>query len=485
MPSFKEVPIAEAVSLPDVQAAMEAVETQITPRKKKPAETTASVYKSTDDPPIEPTVTDETMDDAKPSSYAIEARDDNDGQEIQAACTGLAQGTRKSNGVDAQSQHYATVASKSSTDEISEEEPVNPHDLDSINHDILARCMAAPFHARAMHLFYTYKDNKDWDATLPQLNIPIISQKRCIEVMRKNKLEENELVSKNSQDVHSQQNLTKYPQFHQQNQHHQTAPRVPQAASFPLQLCNQSHASNIPSNYNTTPKYNLSDAQHNRDFNQLQAALATASNIYTQTAGFPYPQFFPSAFNNAYVNNFQLYQLAQAQNAARNAAQIPQATATARCTLNESNTKLVAKLPVAFGFQLNNDVSRVLAQQATQTWSTRGINAMKSAKSKSVKAKTPRKSPSTTPNKSPRMSPALVPTTEQKKKGLPEGWTAKTFQRAGGGTAGQFDTYFYSPVTNIKFRSKNKIKIFVEIVEEVGGDELRAFQLFKERGHRV
>lgn len=510
MPSFKQVPIAEAVSLPDAPAAMETVKTQITPRKK-PAETAASVDEGTDDPPIEQTVTDETMDEAKLIGYTKEARDDNDGRgtlATEAACIGLER-TRKSNddeqknsNIDVQNQHDTAVTLKRCIDEVSEDEPVNPHDLDSINHDILARLMAAPFHARAMHMLYTYKENKDWDVTLPQLNIPIISQKRCIEVMKKHKVEEKDLakklspwrtlsqhnkaVPKSPQNTLLQQNLLNDPQFHQQNQYRQTAPPIPQANSVPLQLFNQSHAPNMSSNHNSTLKYNLPNAQHNQHFSQPHASVPTASNSYTPVAGFPYPRFFPPAFNNGYMNNFQMYQLAQAQNAARNAAApIPQATASARTLLNESNTQLVAKLPVAFGFQLNNDMSRVLAQQATQTLSDLGKNALKSAKSKSGKAKTPRKSPSTTPHRSPRMSPAQVPTAEQKKKGLPEGWTAKTFQRAGGDTAGQTDTYFYSPVTNIKFRSKNKIKIFVEIMEEVGGDEKRAFKLFKERGHRV
>jgi hypothetical protein len=83
------------------------------------------------------------------------------------------------------------------------------------------------------------------------------------------------------------------------------------------------------------------------------------------------------------------------------------------------------------------------------------------------------------------MSPVLVPTKSDKMIGLPEGWIAKSYQRLGGCTIGQTDTYFYSPVTQIKFRSKKNIQIFIKIVQEVGGDEKKAFELYKERGHRL
>ena len=48
-----------------------------------------------------------------------------------------------------------------------------------------------------------------------------------------------------------------------------------------------------------------------------------------------------------------------------------------------------------------------------------------------------------------------------------EGWTAKTFQRQTGSSAGTTDSYWYSPALEKKFRSKAEIKRFKEALAEV------------------
>jgi hypothetical protein len=153
-----------------------------------------------------------------------------------------------------------------------------------------------------------------------------------------------------------------------------------------------------------------------------------------------------------------------------------------------------AKYPVAFGFQLNtrdNDESLEQAKSAAAQWAHNGMKAIhakgQTFSSSTPEARaTPRTSPKLKPNNSPRTSPKLVPT-KVPMNDLPEGWTAKTFLRQGGNSAGSTDTYFYSPLNQIKFRSKKAVRIFSDILKDggVNGDEKKAFELFKQRGHKV
>ncbi|KAL9189894.1 hypothetical protein ACHAXT_009569 [Thalassiosira profunda] len=154
-----------------------------------------------------------------------------------------------------------------------------------------------------------------------------------------------------------------------------------------------------------------------------------------------------------------------------------------------ADNQSAAKMPVAFGFDLDNDASKRLAQAAAENWLVLGGKAMKSkAKGRvSIGCKTPKASKkpggSATP-KTPRTPAVLIST--KPAPGLPEGWVVKMFQRASGSTAGGTDKYFYSPQTETKFRSMKGCKTFVGILSEPGvdGNELEAKKLYKERGNK-
>ena len=71
--------------------------------------------------------------------------------------------------------------------------------------------------------------------------------------------------------------------------------------------------------------------------------------------------------------------------------------------------------------------------------------------------------------------------------GLPTGWKMKTFRRMAGKSAGNTDSYWYSPQLMHRFRSMKGCKLFIEILNEPGiaGDESVAFNEFKKRGFRL
>ena len=376
------------------------------------------------------------------------------------------------------------------------EESVLPYEPNSINHSILARFIATPFNARSMNFLHAHKDDKEWDAILPVMNLPILSQKRCIQLLRQNANKKISAGIKSPWHALSNHNMPQHilppqsfminPQFQQRNPDGEFAASISSDNMFPLQFSSQNSTNQISQSTYAAPT-----TTHTHSL-----PATTIPNFSQMPSIFTHPQFHPPGFNNGYWNKLQQYQTAQilqAQNASLNAtvstaASVPQVTASKPLVINQSSIQSVAKLPVAFGFHIDNEQSRILAQAAAQKWSQQGMSAMQASaklKAKSGKIKTPHKSSTATPNTSPRMSPVPVPTPGHKIKGLPEGWTAKTYKRVGGTSVGSTDTYFYSPVNKIKFRSKNKIALFIEILREVEGDEKRAFELFKERGHRV
>mmetsp|Transcript_25460 Transcript_25460/g.54786 ORF Transcript_25460/g.54786 Transcript_25460/m.54786 type:complete len:417 (+) Transcript_25460:3-1253(+) len=187
-------------------------------------------------------------------------------------------------------------------------------------------------------------------------------------------------------------------------------------------------------------------------------------------------------------------------------------TASNDIKLTNSNRDHIAKLPVAFGFWLDDDgSSKKLAKTATNKWLTEGKNAANSksdkpdgrgkegakkrvGETKSKKNSTPEgisvngspnsQTPSCSTLKSPK-TPAIL-LSEKAAARLPLGWTSKTFQRTSGKTAGHTDTYWYSPHMNIKFRSIVRCKQFIEILNEPGicGKEPDALKVHKERGHK-
>jgi hypothetical protein len=63
--------------------------------------------------------------------------------------------------------------------------------------------------------------------------------------------------------------------------------------------------------------------------------------------------------------------------------------------------------------------------------------------------------------------------------GWPKGWIKRTFERQGGSSKGHTDRYWYSPVTNKKFRSMVEIKRFMAALQSCSGDEDQAWRMFK------
>ena len=177
----------------------------------------------------------------------------------------------------------------------------------------------------------------------------------------------------------------------------------------------------------------------------------------------------------------------------------PQTSAATKVAMASKETKLtrdqIAKLPVAFGFSLDDDgASKLLAQAATELWYKQG-NAMNKSSTEMTKKrgtnkenKTPSKSgtPTSSGGGSTPKTPAILLEAKSAGPDLPEGWTTKKFQRTGGKTAGSSDKYWYSPDQDIKFRSMKGCKQFVAILKELGvdGNENSALKLYKERGFR-
>lgn len=214
--------------------------------------------------------------------------------------------------------------------------------------------------------------------------------------------------------------------------------------------------------------------------------------------------------------------------------------------LDNSNRDRIAKLPVAYGFSLNDGgTSKALALAATQNWYNNGKRAAdikydskgvrrKGGGSTGTKKSTSKSKHSTkdggksggkkyakgdcvnpmdqsitqkkmkngvekagskNSNNSPNSSgaspsgraAATLISSSDSPSGLPNGWTMKTFKRMSGKTSGTTDSYWYSPQLKYKFRSMRACKLYIEILNEPGidGDESVAFDEFKKRGFRV
>ncbi|KAL7521310.1 hypothetical protein ACHAWX_005984 [Stephanocyclus meneghinianus] len=67
---------------------------------------------------------------------------------------------------------------------------------------------------------------------------------------------------------------------------------------------------------------------------------------------------------------------------------------------------------------------------------------------------------------------------------FPDGWTVKTYRRAGGETIGKTDRFWFSPGLNIRFRAKKHAMSFIDILAEptINGDEDAAAEAYRSRG---
>ncbi len=169
---------------------------------------------------------------------------------------------------------------------------------------------------------------------------------------------------------------------------------------------------------------------------------------------------------------------------------IPVATASDVIQISHRD---VSKLPVAFGFHLDDKSSKSLATAAATKWRNGGKKAAKSVyiakiTPNSKQQGTPEShqhNPSSNTSSTPRGSANLL------WEGLLgeefPGWTKKTFERATGASAKTKDSYFYSPHNQIKFRAMKGVRLFIGILSEPGvaGDESVALKIYKERGHKI
>ncbi len=70
--------------------------------------------------------------------------------------------------------------------------------------------------------------------------------------------------------------------------------------------------------------------------------------------------------------------------------------------------------------------------------------------------------------------------TEKLDGGWPDGWTKKTYERQSGKTAGSTDSYWYSPITQVRLRSMAEVKRFLNALAQCNGDESLAWKQIKQ-----
>ena len=286
-----------------------------------------------------------------------------------------------------------------------------------------------------------------------------------------------------------------------------------------LQSCN-SHAFlkfvNRESYKNSRDTKTVADAQRQYDAayqmsiklqNERQLALLHAKNVRNPTQPIcirKLTQHFnvseelrSLAWNNLALKKRHQAEAAQkkrqqkaAEVAAKRRKNIPVATASGVIKISHRD---VSKLPVAFGFHLDDKASKSLATAAAAKWRSSGKKAAKSvyiakitpnSKQQQATPESHQHNASSNTSNTPRGSANLLwegPLGEE----FP-GWTKKTFERAAGASAKSKDSYFYSP-NQIKFRAMKGVRLFIGILSEPGvaGDESVALKIYKERGHKI
>ena len=292
-----------------------------------------------------------------------------------------------------------------------------------------------------------------------------------------------------------------------------------QNSYFPMQMASQLHRVNQQMNgwhYPTpfaapAPFFNPGVGMQNTAYNNL-AFTSTSQQLppapHTKTPLIVHNISQPQPQTNASQPNPKI---ALATSAPQTNPKI--ALASMEIKLTDSNRDQIAKLPVAFGFDLDDGgTSYILAQAAAEKWydmgklaamtthveTKNGTNKAKDKdsaltggdKSKGATIATPRNasvdgSTGAKKSKSPK-SPAVLLETSNAPPDLPAGWTSKTFTRANSEKRAS-DKYFYTPQIGFKFRSMKACREFIEILKEptIGGSERDALKEFKARGHKV
>eukprot|EP00978_Attheya_sp_CCMP212_P009958 scaffold23834_cov55-Attheya_sp.AAC.2 len=124
----------------------------------------------------------------------------------------------------------------------------------------------------------------------------------------------------------------------------------------------------------------------------------------------------------------------------------------------------IKQLPRAFSFKLDDDASKQKAIEKTKEAKAKAKTKTAAKHSNGRKAAV--EDWSGTPD-------------EPVEGGWPKGWIKTLVKRQGGATAGSMDRYWYSPKTKKKFRSMAEIKRFFAALAQAGDDEDEAWRIFK------
>jgi hypothetical protein len=166
-------------------------------------------------------------------------------------------------------------------------------------------------------------------------------------------------------------------------------------------------------------------------------------------------------------------------------------------TSNYKSTTL-NKMPKSFAYKVRDTASEIeaMAKQATNKSKRKAAAAVDSTttngdaanNNNNKKAKKVKKSPNAGGETAKREAPVLVWVGEPEEPldnnnygggGWPKGWIKRHYQRKGGSTKGLKDRYWYSPLTQKKFRSMVEVKKFMLCLKECHGDEDEAWNMFK------
>ena len=146
-------------------------------------------------------------------------------------------------------------------------------------------------------------------------------------------------------------------------------------------------------------------------------------------------------------------------------------------------TDEIALMPVVFAYHCEDPESEQIAKIATLDYEVeqnrlKRLTAMGESNSSSGQApsKTKEASPQAEDVSSMGEETERVPADE-----FPTGWTMQNVPRKNRTSNRPFDTYYYSPKLQLKFRSRPEVKRFIALLESSDNDEMKAQSKFKPR----
>jgi len=140
----------------------------------------------------------------------------------------------------------------------------------------------------------------------------------------------------------------------------------------------------------------------------------------------------------------------------------------------------VASMPVVFAYHCEDAVSEQNAKIATLDYEVEQVRLKRKAamcESNSSAGQAASKKKPATPDK----SVSSMETTETEREPateFPSGWTMINVPRKNGTKSRPFDTYYYSPMLRLKFRSRPEVKRFIALLGSSDNDEMKAHEKF-------